>query len=116
MFFKTTTKGQYITMFVLYTNAKIETHNKCVFEKTHGETFTFQAHDIHFDTCLFYFQLSTNPNQIASFHYEFVLKINVNRIICEKLCNIKWFHQWCRLNLSRLHKKSSKTINMDKIS
>jgi hypothetical protein len=87
MLFETTTKGQYITILFWYKNAKIEAHNKCVFEKTDGETFTF--------------------------HYEFK---NVNRIICDKLCNIKWFHQWCRLNLSRLHKNSSKTINMDKIS
>jgi hypothetical protein len=25
-------------------------HITNVFEKTHGETFTFQAHDIHFET------------------------------------------------------------------
>jgi hypothetical protein len=35
--------------YLFYTNAKIVTNNKNVFEKTLDETFTFQAQDVKFD-------------------------------------------------------------------
>jgi len=48
---------------VLYTNAKTMKHNKNIFEKTCGETFTFFAQDVHFETSLSHCRLSIIPSQ-----------------------------------------------------
>jgi hypothetical protein len=61
--------------YLFYTNAKIVTNNKNVFEKTLDETFTFQAQDVKFDI-FFHFKLSTNLNQTTSFHYKLLLEIH----------------------------------------
>jgi len=48
---------------LFYTNAKTIQHNKNIFEKTFGETFTFFAQDVHFETCHFHCRLSIIPSQ-----------------------------------------------------
>jgi hypothetical protein len=68
--------------YLFYTNIKTIEHNTSIFEKTLGETFTFFAQDIHFDTCLFHFKLPMIPNQTIKLHHELLKK---NKMLVE-LC------------------------------
>jgi hypothetical protein len=58
---------------LFYTNLKITTHNKIVYDKTPNETFNFHTKDIHFETCLSHFKLSILPSHTSGFH-ELLLK------------------------------------------
>jgi hypothetical protein len=55
---------------LFYINAKKFEHNKTILQNTLGQTFTFHAKDIHFETCPPHFKLPMVPSQIASLHHE----------------------------------------------
>jgi hypothetical protein len=68
---------------LFYTNAKtIDEHNKIIFQNTLGQTFTFHAKDIHFETCQSHFKLPMIPSQIVGLHYELLIL----KVILMKLC------------------------------
>jgi len=76
--------------YLVHTNVKT-THNKHIFQKTHGKTFTFLTQDIHLYTCPFHFRVENVPKQTTSLHNEPLFKRHISRIKCKELCNTKWF-------------------------
>jgi hypothetical protein len=59
-----------ILPILFYINAKKIEHNKTILQNTLGQTFTFHAKDIHFETCPPHFKLPMVPSQITSLHHE----------------------------------------------
>ncbi len=66
----------------LFYTCKDFARKKYVFENTFGDTFTFVAQDIHSNTCLPHFKLSTNPTQIVGLHTNISLKWNMLVGLC----------------------------------
>jgi hypothetical protein len=55
-----------------YMNAKTIEHNIIILQNTLGQTFTFHAKDIHFETCPPHFKLQMVPSQIVGLlNYQF---------------------------------------------
>ncbi len=48
-----------------------------MFHTAPSQTFKFLTQDIHSNTCLSHFKLSTIPSQTNSFHHESLLKKNM---------------------------------------
>ncbi len=71
-----------ILPYLFFTNVKTTMDNKNVFWNTLGETFTFVAHDVRIETCPFHFKLSNLPFQMASLHYEILVKKKMLMKLC----------------------------------
>jgi len=62
---------------LFYTNLKITSHNKTVYE-----TFLFVVQNVHFETCAFHFKLPIFPNHIGGLYHELLLLKNILVELC----------------------------------
>jgi hypothetical protein len=67
---------------LFYTNILVQKHNKFVFNKTTGQTFYFEAINIHDHSCPSSYKLLNDPSKIVGLHTIILTKQDMVIELC----------------------------------